>query len=355
MTYKNLKMPAVSLAALLFAVPAMAQQRGTIELGAFGSAASFDNNLSLKTGYGGGGRVGAFLDPRWSLEFEDAEMRATRPNGLRAVNVGLLSSRLVNVPLTAGRFSLLLGVGGAVSTETNFMHSYGVDALAGVKIALSDNAAFRVDGVYDWLANEKWKTYRSVRMGLSLYRRPARETITRVETRTVTSDAPMTVHQDSVSAAETRRLRERDAALRSLRDSLSDHPPLAAPTTTARSMEMMQAAIHFAFDQAVLTDSAKAILDAKIPVFRANPTMTIVMVGYTDVKGTDAYNMALGERRAEATRAYIVAQGIDAGRVLLESKGERAQLPDSSGAAGEASNRRVVFRLLMTPDVIAKP
>jgi len=359
MSHKSFLIHTAGLAALLFALPALAQQRGTVEFGAFGSAASFDNALSLKSAFGGGGRVGAFLDPRWSLEFEDAEMRATRPNGLQNVNVGLLSSRIVNVPLKTGPFSLIVGLGGAVSTETNFMHSYGVDGLAGVKIALGDNAAFRVDGVYDWLANQKWKTYRSIRAGLSLYRRPSRETITRIETRTIAAEpAPMTVHEDSVSAGETRRLRDRDAALRFLRDSLRNNPPRAlpaAPTTTARTMETMQAAIHFAFDKSVLTDSAKAILDDKIPVFRANPTMTIVMVGYTDVKGTDAYNMALGERRAEATRAYIVAQGIDAGRVLLESKGARAQLPESSGPAGEASNRRVVFRLLMTPDVILKP
>jgi outer membrane protein OmpA-like peptidoglycan-associated protein len=358
------RIPALSLAALLCAAPAMAQQRGTIEFGAFGSAASFDNSLSLKTGFGGGGRVGAFLDPRWSLEFEDAEMRATRPNGLREVNVGLLSSRIIGVPVKSGNFSLILGVGGAVSTETNFMHSYGVDGLAGFKVALSNNAAIRVDGVYDWLANQNWKTYRSVRAGVSLYRRPSRETITRVETRTVAAESvPMTMHEDSVSAGETRRLREREFALRTLRDSLRNNPPgmampmamAMAPTTTTRSMETMQAAIHFAFDKSVLSDSAKAILDDKIRVFRANPAMTIVMVGYTDVEGTDPYNMALGERRAEATRAYIVSQGIDARRVLLESKGERAQIPNTEGPAGQAPNRRVVFRLLMTPDVIRKP
>src|SRR3954469_19117160 len=100
----------LGLTALMYAVPATAQQRGTIEFGAFASAASFDNALSLKTGYGGGGRIGAFLDPRWSLEFEDAEMRATRPNGLRDVNVGLLSGRIVGVPVQSGAFSLILGV-----------------------------------------------------------------------------------------------------------------------------------------------------------------------------------------------------------------------------------------------------
>src|SRR5450759_4775636 len=85
----------VGVAALVWALPAAAQERGTMEFGAFGSAASFDNDLGLKTGYGGGGRIGMYLHPRWSTEFEDAEMRATRPNGLKDVNVGLLSGRMV--------------------------------------------------------------------------------------------------------------------------------------------------------------------------------------------------------------------------------------------------------------------
>ena len=344
----------LGLAALVVALPLAAQQRGTVEFGAFGSAASFDNALSLKTGYGGGGRLGMYLEPWLSFEFEDAEMRATRPNGLQDVNVGILSGRLVAVPVTSGALSLLVGAGAGLGTETNFMHSYGVDALAGAKIALTDNAALRIDGVVDFLANEKWKSYKSVRFGVSLYRNPARSVITRVETVRVAS-APMAMdHADSVSAEETRRLRARDAALRALRDSLRNTPSMT-PTTSPATMAAMEARIHFAFDKAELTDSARAILDDKVAIFKANPEMTVVMVGYTDVKGTDAYNMALGERRAEATKAYIVARGIDAGRVLMESKGERAQIPNSAGIAGEAPNRRVVFRLLMTPAVVQKP
>ena len=98
----------------------------------------------------------------------------------------------------------------------------------------------------------------------------------------------MIAHEDSVSAGETRRLRERDAALRALRDSLRNAPvarrmrDAVAPTAT---MATMQAQIHFAFDKSALTDSAKTILDDKVAVFRANPTMTIVMLGYTDVEG----------------------------------------------------------------------
>src|ERR1700716_2564175 len=98
---------AVGLAALAWAVPAAAQERGTMELGAFGSAATFDNNLSLKTGMGAGGRIAMYLDPRWSVEFEKAEMKATRPDNLADVNVGILASRLMFNPLTYGKLSFL--------------------------------------------------------------------------------------------------------------------------------------------------------------------------------------------------------------------------------------------------------
>jgi outer membrane protein OmpA-like peptidoglycan-associated protein len=338
-----IKTIAVGMAALVWAVPAASQERGTMEFGAFGSAATFDNELSLKTGYGVGGRVGMYLEPRLSLEFEDAEMRATRPNGLKDVNVGILSGRLVAVPIKSGALSFLLGVGAGVSTETNFLHTYGVDALVGAKIALSDNVALRADGVWDWLANEDWKQYKSIRLGLSVYRHPAKK---------IRTPAPM-AYTDSVSASETRRLRDRDAALSALRDSLNKAPVGASPMTSSATLATMEARIHFAFDQSTITDSAKAILDEKVEVFRANPAMTIVIAGYTDQFGTDSYNMALGSRRATAAKAYIVERGIEAGRVIIESRGETQPVTDAAGIAGQAPNRRAIFRLLVVPDVVA--
>ncbi len=343
----------VGIAALVWALPVAAQQRGTVEFGAFASAASFDNSLSLKSAFGGGGRIGMFLDPRWSIEFEDAMMRGSRPNGLATVNVGILSGRLVAVPVKAGALSLLVGAGAGVSTETNFLHSYGLDALVGAKIALGESAALRVDGVWDWLANEDWKTYKTVRFGLTMYRHPNRDVRT-LSVSTPTPVATSTPHADSVSAAETRRLRDRDADLRALRDSLRNAPPMSA-TPSASSLATMQARIHFAFDKSELTDSANTILDEKIEVFRANPTMAIAIQGYTDVTGTDAYNMALGSRRAQAAKDYIVAHGIAAHRVSIESKGERQQISNSAGVQGEASNRRAVFQLLISPDRGVRP
>lgn len=337
----------IGVAALVLAVPAGAQQRGTMEFGAFGSVASFDNALSLKSAYGGGGRIGMFLHPRWSIEFEDAEMRATRPHGLKDVNVGLLSGRLVAVPIQSSKLSVLLGAGAGVSTETNFLHSYGLDVLGGVKIALGDNAALRVDGVLDWLANYDWKMYKSLRVGISLYRHPKTE----VRTVTVTAPAPppqMMMPDDSVSAAETRRLRAANAALLALRDSLRNAPE---PGMTAAEMATMEARIHFAFDKSVLTDSARTILDQKVLVFRANPEMTISIVGHTDIAGTDTYNLALGTRRAEAAKAYIVSKGISANRIVIESRGENQPVTEAAGRAAQAPNRRAVFRIVIAPDV----
>ena len=348
----SIRVCTLGFAALLWALPAAAQERGTMEFGAFGSAATFDEKLTLKTGYGGGGRIGMYLDHNVAVEFEDAEMRASRPGGLKDVNVGILSGRLVAAPFRSGSFALLIGAGAGVSTETNFLHTYGVDALVGARVALTDNVSLRVDGVWDWLANQDWQQYKSVRAGLSVFRRPAQRE--RIVTRTIEVAAPapvMVMHEDSVSAAETRRLRDRDAALRALRDSLER----ARMTPPPEAVRIMEAHIHFAFNKSVLSDSARHLLDEKVTVFKANPDMSIMMVGYTDVRGKDAYNMRLGARRAKAARDYLVARGIAPERVILESMGERAQIPGTAGKAGEAQNRRAIFRLIMAEDDPRKP
>jgi outer membrane protein OmpA-like peptidoglycan-associated protein len=353
----SLRAITIGVAALAWAVPAFAQQRGTVEIGAFATVGSFDNSLSLKNGFGGGGRIGAFLDPRWSIEAEAGEMRATRPSGLADVNVGILSTRLTAVAIKAGAVSILVGAGAGVGTETWFLHSYGVNALVGMKIALGKEAALRIDAQQDWLANYNYKAYQRVSLGLSFYR----ELFRTVRADTVRIPGPAATCErcvqraDSVSAAETRRLRDRDDQLRALRDSLSRVPP--PPVSSSETAAEMVDRIQFAFDKSELTPASRAILDEKVAIFRANPTMTIMIVGNTDPIGTDAYNMALGMRRAEAAKAYVVSHGIEARRVQIESKGESQPVvsPPVSGKAANAPNRRDMFRLIVVPDVIKKP
>jgi hypothetical protein len=99
-------------------------------------------------------------------------MLASRPDGLKNVNVGIFAGRLVVSDRKRGPFTIIVGAGAGVSTETNFLHSYGWDFLAGVKMRVSDNASFRVDGLVDFLANNDNKMYQTVRAGISWYRHP---------------------------------------------------------------------------------------------------------------------------------------------------------------------------------------
>ena len=74
----------------------------------------------------------------------------------------------------------------------------------------------------------------------------------------------------------------------------------------------------------------------------------IVAVGHTDWVGTDAYNMKLGTRRAEAVKAYLISKGIEHNRVYTESKGERQPVADNKTVEGRAKNRRVEVEVVGT-------
>jgi outer membrane protein OmpA-like peptidoglycan-associated protein len=338
----------IGAVALACAVPAAAQQRGTVEFGAFGSLGSFDKALTLDRGMGGGGRVGVYLDPRWAIEFDKGEMRTTRTLGLKDVNTGILAARLVLTPIKSGALSILLGGGAGASTETNFMHSYGVNALLGAKIALNDNAALRADFINHWLANESWKSYRAIHLGLSLYRNPAQIT------KTVTVQAPPAPVMTPVCAnndAELARLRAIEAQYRALRDSLNK----PAPVSSAAALATMEEKIHFATDKSDLTAESQAILDNKVALFRANPDMKIIIEGNTDERASDAYNMALGRRRSDAAKAYLVSKGIDAARIEVTSEGKRQPIAAGTTPDAQALNRRAEFRLLIASDFLVPP
>ena len=96
-----------------------------------------------------------------------------------------------------------------------------------------------------------------------------------------------------------------------------------------RAREALLAAVYFDFDQSDLRGDQRAILDAKIPVLRANPAVRIRIEGNADERGSDEYNLALGMRRAQATRKYLIDHGIDAGRIDVASNGE--EKPGVSG------------------------
>jgi peptidoglycan-associated lipoprotein len=314
-----------------------------MEFGAFASYTSFDNSLGMNDSWGAGGRVGMFVWHRLSVEFEGGGSRAGRTLGLPRVNVGVLSARLLAVPLSFGRVSVLLG-GGVDHTDTYFVESFGIHGLLGAKVALTAGVALRIDGIVSYMANHHY-TNTVLHLGVSVYRHTSHRTVT-------AAAAPA----DSVSAGETRRLRAEEASYQALRDSLArSSNPASEPASSAEALATMREMIYFPNDRSDLSDSAKAILREKVTVFRANPAMRIVIVGFASEPGTAAYNMALGLRRAEAAKAYLVSQGVEPIRIEIATRGEGRLLVEGPGEAADAANRRGQFRLLIADPHLAAP
>ena len=342
---------ALGVAALVAASPVQAQRRGTLALGAFGGATSYDNSLSIDNGSGGGLRIGAFLDPRWAVEFDGSGMGAGRPAGFSSdVHVTSLSARLAMTPVVTGPVSWIVSAGG-VHTDYGMHSSYGVSGLLGASWALGSRVALRADFVTDYMPNRN-DTNTGFRAGFSVFRHPA----TRVQTVTVVGPPSVNLRMDSVSAMEQRRLRMIDASYTALRDSLAYKPllvPALASSTSA--LATMQQMIHFATDSSYLSDSAKVTLDSKIAIFRNNPAMRIVVVGNTDERATDAYNLALGGRRADAAKAYLVSKGIDPIRIEIASRGESQPIAGGTSTDAQAMNRRAEFRLVVASNYLVPP
>jgi peptidoglycan-associated lipoprotein len=150
---------------------------------------------------------------------------------------------------------------------------------------------------------------------------------------------------ESVSGAEIRRLREGDVALSALRDSLNSEPVRVGPEATAATFAPMWAQIYFPSRKSELTSPARRLLDEEIVGFRANPNVTIVLLGYAAQTGA---NTALGGRRAQAVMDYIVANGIAPSRVVIRSDGSRQRIPNSTGAPSGSA----IFWVLIAPDMI---
>ncbi len=99
--------------------------------------------------------------------------------------------------------------------------------------------------------------------------------------------------------------------------------------------------VHFDFDRFNLRPEALTILDDAVAKLQANPTLNVTIEGHCDSMGTIEYNLALGERRANSARDYLVSRGIAMARLRTVSYGEERPIADNTTAEGRAMNRRV--------------
>lgn len=104
--------------------------------------------------------------------------------------------------------------------------------------------------------------------------------------------------------------------------------------------------IHFDFDKSDIKPEARIILDKKADWLRSNASYRVSIEGHCDERGTNEYNLALGERRAKAAVKYLVAQGVAADRLSTISYGEERPACREKTESCWAKNRRDEFKLL---------
>ena len=102
--------------------------------------------------------------------------------------------------------------------------------------------------------------------------------------------------------------------------------------------------VFFALDSSALTPNAQEVLDTQVNWLTAkrHDKVNVIVQGYCDERGTREYNLALGERRANAVKEYLVSHGVDADRITTISYGKERPAVLGSNEAAWAQNRRAV-------------
>ncbi|MCF8106321.1 MAG: peptidoglycan-associated lipoprotein Pal [Desulfohalobiaceae bacterium] len=138
--------------------------------------------------------------------------------------------------------------------------------------------------------------------------------------------------EEALSEAEEYRLRQAEAAQREAE-------------AEEESREAMREIIYFAFDSYELSPEAREALKEKAEVLENNPGIDLLIEGHCDERGTEEYNLALGERRARAAYEYLVLLGISPDRLSIISFGEEKPLDPGHTEEAWDKNRRAQFRI----------
>ncbi len=147
------------------------------------------------------------------------------------------------------------------------------------------------------------------------------------------------------SDAELQRMRDEEARQRALREqelrekAMRDREAATAAAAKGDGFEN----IYFGFDQYALTEEARATLKKHADWLRANRGYVMRIEGHCDERGTNEYNLALGQRRADAAKKYLVGLGVDSRRLTTVSYGEEKPLDPGHHEAAWAKNRRAQF------------
>ncbi len=352
---------------------------GTVEAGAFGQWTWFDNNAGrcsavdpclnavAKDGFGYGGRLGVFLsDPRWELEgdgyYSPQDAQATGCVSCTGaaptkVNASAFALRMnYNFPLgnLMGRQSQFIIGAGAVRTNykleggtagvEDYTYNYGASGLAGLRIGIANRTALRLDGVIDYMPNHKPSANMNLhaRAGLSFLLGGARPEVmcTYAGLESIPASSPNCVAPLPPPPPPA------PVVMCQYNMNIPASDPACVAPVVAVDTTKITAPIYFDFDKSTVRPDAAAILDGKLPWLQANPGMRIRIEGNADERGSDEYNLALGQRRAASAKRYLVDHGIAADRFDLVSYGEERPVCTEHNEACWQQNRRDDFRIV---------
>jgi len=153
-----------------------------------------------------------------------------------------------------------------------------------------------------------------------------------------TRTAPVAV-TDAEAARRAKEQADREAALKA--QAAKDR----AARNAAALNDLNIQNIYFDYNKSSIRPNARETLKANADIFTKNSAATIVAEGYCDERGTAEYNMALGERRAQETKQYLVNLGINASRIETISYGKERPANEAHDEAAWAQNRRAQFLL----------
>lgn len=156
-------------------------------------------------------------------------------------------------------------------------------------------------------------------------------------------------YQDSVREAEAaRRAAEAEAARRRAEEAARQRAIEAARTT-------LQEMVFFDYDRSEIREDAAERLRAKVDILRASPQVRMRIEGHADERGSTEYNLALGNRRAEAVRQFLTGFGLAENRFEIVSFGEGRPLEQASNETAWSRNRRAQFVITAGANSINPP
>ncbi len=123
----------------------------------------------------------------------------------------------------------------------------------------------------------------------------------------------------------------------------------------AEARGALEQRVHFDYDESTIRPDTERILLEKVEILQASPDVRLRIEGHCDERGSVEYNLALGNRRAEAVRQFLVNYGIDESRLETVSYGQERPLVAESNESAWAQNRRAEFIVTAGGDQINPP